>query len=126
MPFSKEIAELFTQKNVFHTTRDGVRWYCVSELCEVFNFSNVTHCRRKAGKENITHIPHTSALSGGEHYMLFMKEDAMYRLILTSKQAGKPGTRAHKFLTEVSKKLVPVTSTDDDDGISGDRLLRGC
>ena len=107
MPFSQEIAAMFKQSEIYHMTRNDVRWYCVKELCNAFGFSNTSHCRRKAGKgqcKQFEHFPQSG--KGGEQFMLFIQEDAMYRLILTSRQATVPGTKAHTFLMYTSQQMV--------------------
>ncbi len=104
MPFPREIAFMFQPAQVFRLTKGDTRWYNLCELSKYFGLSSVTYLRKKLEQKDSRYFEHMTA--GGPQQMLFIRESAAYRLVLTSKRASRPGTRANTFLVWVSQHLA--------------------
>ena len=91
------------QSNTVRTVAiDGEVWFCATDVCKVFGYTNAPDAVSKHCKSGGIAKRDTPTVSGIQQ-MLFINESNLYRLIIRSK---KP--EAEKFETWVTSEVLPA------------------
>jgi prophage antirepressor-like protein len=79
--------------------------FCVADVCKCLGIVNVT--RKTKDLEESEKVFHSVNTPGGVQNMLFTTESGLYKMVITCRNATKPGTVPNKFFNWLTSEVLP-------------------
>lgn len=86
---------------------DGEPWFLAADVCRIIGIKNPTNAVKILDDDELA-LKTFKGLSKGNDQANFISESGMYKIVMRSQDAIKPGTIAHSFTKWVTKEVLPA------------------